>query len=100
MGIAEEELPHVFKRFHRVSGTRARTQEGAGIGSALVRRHDGRVRAAGTLEQGTTFRSGSRGTHDVATFRVFLFGAGLISNVFVAASGFRPSTAGSLRSHP
>jgi signal transduction histidine kinase len=35
-GIPEHELPHVFDRFHRVHGARARTQEGSGIGLALV----------------------------------------------------------------
>jgi PAS domain S-box-containing protein len=59
VGIPEEELPHVFRRFHRVRDTRARTHEGAGIGLALVhelvRRHHGRIRAASTLGEGTTF---------------------------------------------
>ncbi|WP_433302348.1 chemotaxis protein CheB [Actinoplanes sp. CA-030573] len=59
VGIPQEELPHVFKRFHRVRGTRARTHEGAGIGLALVdelvRRHHGRVRVASTVGEGTTF---------------------------------------------
>ena len=36
-GIPREELPHIFERFHRVEGTRGRTQEGTGIGLALVR---------------------------------------------------------------
>src|SRR5581483_3918533 len=35
-GIAHEELPHLFERFHRVQGARARTHEGSGIGLALV----------------------------------------------------------------
>ncbi|WP_169064117.1 chemotaxis protein CheB [Geodermatophilus dictyosporus] len=59
VGIPAEELPHVFKRFHRVRGTRARTYEGAGIGLALVdelvRRHHGRIRATSTVGEGTTF---------------------------------------------
>src|SRR3712207_4087966 len=59
VGIPAEELPHVFKRFHRVRDTRARTYEGAGIGLALadelVRRHHGRIRATSTVGQGTTF---------------------------------------------
>ncbi len=36
MGIPAEELPHLFERFHRVEGARARTHEGTGIGLALV----------------------------------------------------------------
>ena len=35
-GIPAEQLPHIFERFHRVEGTRARTHEGTGIGLALV----------------------------------------------------------------
>ena len=60
VGIPEEELPHVFKRFHRVRGTRARTQEGSGIGLALVeelvRRHQGRIRTTSQVGSGTTFK--------------------------------------------
>ncbi|BCJ40971.1 hypothetical protein GCM10010168_47300 [Actinoplanes ianthinogenes] len=59
VGIPEEELPHVFKRFHRVRDSRARTHEGAGIGLALVdelvRRHHGRVRVTSTVGEGTAF---------------------------------------------
>jgi PAS domain S-box-containing protein len=59
VGIPEDELQQVFRRFHRVRGARARTSEGAGIGLAmvdeLVRLHHGRVRARSTLGQGTTF---------------------------------------------
>ncbi|WP_246572453.1 chemotaxis protein CheB [Kineosporia corallincola] len=58
VGIAADQLPHLFKRFHRVHGIRGRTHEGAGIGLALVneliRRHHGRVRLTSELEVGTT----------------------------------------------
>jgi PAS domain S-box-containing protein len=37
-GIPADELPNIFKRFHRVQNVRARTYEGTGIGLALV--HD------------------------------------------------------------
>nr|MDT0661406.1 SpoIIE family protein phosphatase [Micromonospora sp. DSM 115978] len=37
VGIEPAELPHVFRRFHRVVGTRSRSHEGTGIGLALVR---------------------------------------------------------------
>jgi PAS domain S-box-containing protein len=57
VGIPADQLPHVFKRFHRVEGIRGRTHEGAGIGLSLVdelvRRHSGRVRATST-DAGTT----------------------------------------------
>jgi signal transduction histidine kinase len=36
VGIAPDELPHIFERFRRVEGTRARSLEGSGIGLALV----------------------------------------------------------------
>jgi signal transduction histidine kinase/CheY-like chemotaxis protein len=56
VGIPADQLPHVFKRFHRVLQTRGRTYEGAGIGLALVHelvRHHGRVRAT-SCDAGTT----------------------------------------------
>ncbi|MFN8473688.1 MAG: chemotaxis protein CheB [Anaerolineae bacterium] len=59
VGIPAEEIPHLFKRFHRVPGTPARTQEGSGIGLALVdqliRLHHGRVRVTSQVGKGTTF---------------------------------------------
>ncbi|SBT53315.1 SpoIIE family protein phosphatase [Micromonospora auratinigra] len=59
VGIAPEELPQVFERFHRVAGARSRTHEGTGIGLALVRElvemHGGTVRAGSVVERGTTF---------------------------------------------
>ncbi len=59
VGIAAEELPRLFERFHRVEGTRSRTHEGSGIGLALVaelvRLHGGELRAESALGKGTTF---------------------------------------------
>lgn len=59
VGIPKEELPHLFERFHRVKGTRARTHEGSGIGLALVqeliRLHGGRINVESLVERGTTF---------------------------------------------
>jgi signal transduction histidine kinase len=37
IGIAERDVPHVFERFHRVTGAWSRSHEGTGIGLALVR---------------------------------------------------------------
>jgi len=58
-GIPEHELPHLFERFHRVHGARARTHEGSGIGLALVhelvRLHGGELSVASELDRGTTF---------------------------------------------
>ncbi|WP_240807872.1 ATP-binding protein [Polyangium spumosum] len=59
-GIAEEELPRLFDRFHRIQGARSRTHEGTGIGLALVqelaRLHGGRVEVTSKLGEGTRFR--------------------------------------------
>jgi signal transduction histidine kinase len=83
IGIPTAELPHLFERFHRVAGARGRTQDGTGIGLALVQElvqlHGGSVRVESTLGQGSTFcvsipagtahlpsRSGSRRCDDAA----------------------------------
>ena len=59
VGIPDSEIGHVFERFHRVQGTRARTHEGSGIGLALVnelvRMHGGTLTVASRLDEGTTF---------------------------------------------
>ena len=58
-GITQEQLPHIFERFHRIEGTRARTHEGTGIGLALVQElvklHGGTVEVESTEGVGTTF---------------------------------------------
>ena len=59
-GVPADELPRLFERFHRVAGTDARTQEGSGIGLALVQElvklHGGHVEVLSELGAGTTFR--------------------------------------------
>jgi PAS domain S-box-containing protein len=59
VGIAAEELPRLFERFHRVRGARSRSHEGTGIGLALVRElvrlHGGTVRIESEPHRGTTF---------------------------------------------
>ncbi|MBV9279784.1 MAG: response regulator, partial [Chloroflexi bacterium] len=58
-GIPAQELPHLFTRFHRVRGARARTHEGAGIGLALahdlVHLHGGTMRVERTVGEGSRF---------------------------------------------
>ena len=58
-GIPAHELPHLFERFHRVEGARGRTQEGTGIGLALiaelVRLHGGMVVVSSVIGQGSAF---------------------------------------------
>lgn len=59
IGVAPEELPRLFERFHRVEGVQARTHEGSGIGLALVqelmRLHHGRIDVDSELGRGTRF---------------------------------------------
>ncbi|TWJ22298.1 ATP-binding protein [Micromonospora endolithica] len=59
IGIAAEDLPRLFQRFHRLPGTRARSYEGTGIGLALVRElarlEGGDVRVVSRVGVGSTF---------------------------------------------
>ena len=59
VGIPPHELPKLFERFHRVEGTQGRTQEGTGIGLALVSElialHGGKVEATSEFHAGSTF---------------------------------------------
>ncbi|SFP70142.1 PAS domain S-box-containing protein [Geodermatophilus dictyosporus] len=58
-GIPTAELPRLFERFTRVSGARARSGEGSGIGLAMVRElvglHGGTIAVDSTPDVGTTF---------------------------------------------
>jgi signal transduction histidine kinase/HPt (histidine-containing phosphotransfer) domain-containing protein len=60
IGIPEKELPRLFQRFHRVRGARARSQEGTGVGLALVRTlvtlHGGEVGVVSREGLGSSFR--------------------------------------------
>lgn len=57
VGIAPEELPHIFRRFYR--GDRSRSRPGTGLGLALVETivhaHGGRISVASAPDAGTTF---------------------------------------------
>jgi signal transduction histidine kinase len=59
VGIAADQLPRVFERFHRVPNARSRTHEGTGIGLALVKElvrwHGGHVEVVSRSGEGTTF---------------------------------------------
>lgn len=59
VGIAAEEIPRLFQRFHRVEGSAGRSFEGSGIGLALVHElvklHGGEIRAESEPGAGTTF---------------------------------------------
>ena len=74
-GIPAAELPRLFERFRRVVSTRSRSQEGSGIGLALVhelvRMQGGTIDVASTQGEGTTFRIRiPRGTAHVPTERI------------------------------
>lgn len=60
VGIAKDDLPKVFNRFHRIEGVRSRTHEGTGIGLALVKElvalHGGAVEVESEEGHGATFR--------------------------------------------
>jgi signal transduction histidine kinase/DNA-binding response OmpR family regulator len=59
IGIAQDEQPRLFERFHRVEGAQGRSFEGTGIGLALVqelvRLHGASIEVESTAGQGTTF---------------------------------------------
>jgi signal transduction histidine kinase len=60
VGIPEEHMPRLFERFHRVERAGGRTQEGTGIGLALVHElvklHDGDAQARSETGRGTAIR--------------------------------------------
>ncbi len=60
IGIPAEALPHVFKRFYRVDGSRTRAQGGAGLGLSIVESictaHAARVEVSSVPGNGSTFR--------------------------------------------
>lgn len=59
VGIPAEHLPYVFDRFYRVDKARSRVEGGTGLGlsiaQSIVTAHRGRIEAASTPGQGTTF---------------------------------------------
>ncbi|MBB0243315.1 GAF domain-containing protein, partial [Streptomyces alkaliphilus] len=58
-GVAAAEIPALFERFHRIENVRSRSNEGSGIGLALVRElvalHGGTITAESVEGEGTTF---------------------------------------------
>ncbi|HEY8879041.1 MAG TPA: ATP-binding protein [Roseateles sp.] len=59
IGVAAEDLPRLFERFHRIEAAQARTHEGSGIGLALVqelmRLHQGHIDVDSQPGRGTRF---------------------------------------------
>lgn len=60
IGIAQDELPKIFERFHRIRETHARSHEGTGIGlslvNELVKQHGGSLHATSERGAGSIFR--------------------------------------------
>ncbi|MET0702589.1 MAG: SpoIIE family protein phosphatase [Mycobacterium sp.] len=59
IGVPDTEMPRLFERFHRIEAARARSNEGSGIGLALVKElvgfHHGTITAESQVGVGTTF---------------------------------------------
>ena len=59
IGIAEEEQSKIFERFHRVQNMQGRSQEGTGIGLALVQElvklHGGSIKVESKVGKGSAF---------------------------------------------
>ncbi|WP_229070339.1 SpoIIE family protein phosphatase [Actinoplanes sp. DH11] len=59
VGVPDDEMPRLFERFHRIENARSRSNEGSGIGLALVKElvalHGGTVDAHSEFGKGTTF---------------------------------------------
>ncbi|HEY4209034.1 MAG TPA: ATP-binding protein, partial [Puia sp.] len=59
VGIPEDQLEKIFDRFHRVNSAQGRSQEGTGIGLAMVKElvklHKGAIAVSSQLGEGSTF---------------------------------------------
>jgi len=59
IGVPAHEIPRLFERFHRIENARSRSNEGSGIGLALVQElvslHGGTITVSSTEGVGTTF---------------------------------------------
>jgi len=59
IGIAEEDLPHIFERFYKADKARERSKSGSGLGLSIVQKivdlHHGSIAVESKLGQGTTF---------------------------------------------
>ncbi|MGO4443279.1 SpoIIE family protein phosphatase [Mycobacterium sp. 2YAF39] len=86
IGVAAAEIPRLFERFHRIENVRARSNEGSGIGLALVKElvdlHRGSIEASSTENVGTTF-----------TIRLPFGAANLPADQVAAADASRASSA-------
>ncbi len=57
IGIAPEDLPHIFNRFYKADKSRSREGSGAGLGLSIgkwiIEQHKGEIKVASILHQGT-----------------------------------------------
>jgi len=60
IGIAAEDVPHIFERFYRADRVRSREHGGSGLGLAIVesivREHGGSVEVESRQGEGSVFR--------------------------------------------
>ena len=60
IGIAADDVPHIFDRFYRGRRTQRRETPGTGLGLAIVKEivdlHQGRIEVESGVRQGTTFK--------------------------------------------
>jgi PAS domain S-box-containing protein len=86
-GVPAAEASRLFERFHRIENARARSNEGSGIGLALVKElielHGGNIAADSAEGRGTTF-----------TIRLPMGAAHLSGEVITPASSTRRTSAG------
>ena len=89
IGVPESESPLLFERFHRIESARSRSNEGSGIGLALVKElvelHGGTIAAVSQENVGTTF-----------TIRLPLGDAHLPHDALVAGGDAAPVSAGAV----
>ena len=59
IGIEEKELTQIFKRFYRISGEKADTYAGFGIGlflsNEIIERHNGKIFVKSEIGKGSEF---------------------------------------------
>jgi signal transduction histidine kinase len=59
IGIAEQDLPHIFDRFYRVNSDRSRTTGGSGLGLAIAKaianKHRGNIQVISEFGKGSEF---------------------------------------------
>ncbi|MET0452978.1 MAG: SpoIIE family protein phosphatase [Mycobacterium sp.] len=88
IGVAAEEMPRLFERFHRIESARARSTEGSGIGLALVKELVG-------LHGGTIDAESTEGVGSAFTIRL-PFGAAQVVGDGVAQPSVRRTAAGAI----